>query len=302
MNPVLALIITNIIWGAAPPIFKFSLFNIPPYLLGFIRFFFAALIFLPFVFKKWKKIDLKSLVEIYMASLFGMTMPISFFYLGLEKGESINVSIIGSAGPIFLFIFAVFFLKEKFHKKIFLGMALAFIGVLVVVLSPLFMGDQNNLKQDLQANIFFVLATVGSVMLPLMIKTALKKINVWQITFLIFLFTAINFLLPALYDLQGFSLSSINLNGWVGIIFGVFLSSLLAYFLFFWGMSKISTQEIGVFSYIDPIVTLLIAIPLLGERPTIFFFLGAILVFLGIFVAEGRLHWHPIHKLREKVL
>ena len=47
MNPVIALIIANIIWGAAAPIFKLALTNIPPFTLGFIRFFFAGSILLP---------------------------------------------------------------------------------------------------------------------------------------------------------------------------------------------------------------------------------------------------------------
>ncbi|PIX68551.1 hypothetical protein COZ40_02690, partial [Candidatus Roizmanbacteria bacterium CG_4_10_14_3_um_filter_39_13] len=49
MNPIVALIIANIIWGAACPIFKFALVNIPPFTIAFIRFFFAGIIFLPLV-------------------------------------------------------------------------------------------------------------------------------------------------------------------------------------------------------------------------------------------------------------
>ena len=42
MNPILALIITNVIWGAASPIFKLALTNIPPFTLAFIRFFYRC--------------------------------------------------------------------------------------------------------------------------------------------------------------------------------------------------------------------------------------------------------------------
>jgi len=86
----------------------------------------------------------------------------------------------------------------------------------------------------------------------------------------------------------------------VGIIFGVFFSSALAYFLFYYGLSKISTQEVGLFTYIDPVVAILIAVPLLGEYPNLYFFLGSILIFGGIFIAENRIHWHPFHKLKIK--
>ena len=51
MSGILAILIANIIWGAAPPVFKYALEGIPPFILAFIRFFSASLIFLPFIFK-----------------------------------------------------------------------------------------------------------------------------------------------------------------------------------------------------------------------------------------------------------
>jgi drug/metabolite transporter (DMT)-like permease len=47
-------------------------------------------------------------------------------------------------------------------------------------------------------------------------------------------------------------------------------------------------------------VAIAIANPLLGEHVTTWFFLGASLVFVGIFIAEGRIHYHPLHLLRRK--
>lgn len=296
---VVALILANVIWGAAPPIFKFALLNVPPFLLGCLRFLISALILLPWVYKKWRPIAIKDFLKIVFISIFGITLHIAFFFAGLARGESINASIIGSSGPLFLFIFAVLFLKEKFHKKVLLGMSISLIGVLVVVASPIFLPESRQLiKADLSANIFFVLSTIGAVLCPLFAKPILKRVPVLQFTFLVFLLGGLGFLPQALRELQTFSWSQVNINGWVGIIFGVFLSSLLAYYLFFWGTSRIDAEEIGVFSYIDPVLSLAIAIPLLGEHPTKYYFLGAIFVFAGIFIAEGRLHWHPLHRLK----
>ena len=103
MDPILALIITNVIWGAAPPIFKFALQNIPPFTLAFIRFFFAGIIFLPLVFKNFQKISLRSWFEIFLVGFFGVFINITFFFLGLKKTESINVPIIASSGPCLLY-------------------------------------------------------------------------------------------------------------------------------------------------------------------------------------------------------
>jgi drug/metabolite transporter (DMT)-like permease len=106
MSGVLALVIANIIWGGASPIFKFALQNIPPFTLAFIRFFFAGLIFLPLALKNFQKVNLRSWLEIFLVSFFGIFINITFFFLGLKKTESINVPIIASSGPVFLYIFS----------------------------------------------------------------------------------------------------------------------------------------------------------------------------------------------------
>lgn len=298
MNPVLALIIANIIWGAAAPIFKFALINIPPFTLAFIRFFFAGLIFIPFVLGKWQRLSGRDLLEICLAAFFGITINIAFFFLGLPKTTSINAPIIASAGPVFLYFLSILFLKERPKLKVFIGMLIALFGVIWIIFSPILFDGKNLDFGEVEGNLFFVLATLGAVFNPLINKDVLKRINPYQVSFISFLFSSVTFLPLMIRELSWWSFSELNVAGWVGIIFGVLFSSAVAYFLFYFGVSKIKAQEIGVFTYIDPVVAIAIAAPLLGEYPNLYFFIGALLVIGGIFLAEGRVHWHPFHKLK----
>jgi len=297
MNPILALIIANIIWGGASPIFKFALKNIPPFTLAFIRFFFAGLIFLPLAFKNFQKISLKRWIEIFLVGFFGVFINITFFFLGLKKTESINVPIIASSGPVFIYFFLILFFKEKPKLKVFLGMMIAFIGVFLIVLSPILLDGKKIYLGEIEGNFFIVLATLGSVFSTIIGRDLLKKINPFFVSAFSFLFSSFLFLIFIPKELRSWSFSDLRINGWVGIIYGVFFSSAIAYFLYYYGLSKINAQEVGIFGYIDPIVAVVIAIPLLGEYPTIYYLIGAILVFGGIYLAEGRIHWHPINKL-----
>src|SRR5258708_32548408 len=90
---ILALILANLIWGAAPPLFKWSLENIQPFTLAFLRFFLGALIILPFCYKNLK-IAKKNWLSFFLLAFIGVTINISFFFLSLQKTESINVPII----------------------------------------------------------------------------------------------------------------------------------------------------------------------------------------------------------------
>ncbi|MGB9882991.1 MAG: DMT family transporter [Microgenomates group bacterium] len=300
MNPILALIITNIIWGGASPIFKFALENIPPFTLAFTRFFFAGLIFLPLAIKNFQKLSWRRWLEIFLVGFFGIVINITFFFLGLKKTESINVPIIASSGPVFIYIFSILFLKEKPKLKVFLGMMIALIGVLIIVLSPLFFDGKKILLGEIEGNFFIVLATLGSVFSTIIGKDLLKKVNPYLVSAFSFLFSSVFFLILLPNELKTWSFNQLNIAGWSGIIYGVFFSSALAYFFYYYGISKLQAQEVGIFTYIDPIAAIVIAYPLLGELPNLWYILGSFLVFGGIYLAEGRAHYHPIHRLKNK--
>jgi len=300
MNPILALIIANIIWGGAPPIFKFALQNIPLFTLAFIRFFFAGLIFLPLALKNFQKISVRQWFEVFLVGFFGVFVNITFFFLGLKKTESINVPIIASSGPVFIYFFSILFLKEKPKLKVFLGMLFALVGVFLIILSPILLDGKKIYLGEIEGNFFIVLATFGSVFSTIIGKDLLKKVNPYFVTAFSFLLSSILFLLFVPKELISWSFYKLNLAGWVGIIYGIFFASALAYFLYYYGLSKVNAQEVGIFTYINPIVTVIIAFPLLNELPSIYYIIGSFFVFGGIYLAEGRVHWHPINKLKQK--
>jgi len=208
--------------------------------------------------------------------------------------------VIASSGPVFIYLFSIIFLKEKPRLKVFLGMLIALTGVLIIIFSPILLGDQKFILGKLEGNLFILLATLGAVFQTIIGKDLLKKVNPYLVSAISFLFGSVTFLPLALSELSVWNFSQLNLNGWLGIIYGIFFCSALAYFFYYYGISKIPAQEVGLFAYIDPLAAVLIAAPLLDEHPDLFYFLGSFLVFGGIFFAEGRIHWHPIHKLNIK--
>lgn len=292
---ILALIVANIIWGAASPIFKLALQNIPPFTLAFLRFWGASFLLLPFVIKDLY-IARKDWLKIFLVAFFGITINITFFFMGLTKAPSINAPIIASSGPIFIYLFSILMLHEKPHNKVLTGLIISLTGVLIIVLQPILI---RGLDSQIIGNLFFVLATLGSVGHAIYSKeivSVYKPITVTFWSFVIGTITFIPFFLKEVWYNNPFY--ALDYRGWTGLIFGIFLSSALAYYLFEWGTQKIEAQEIGLFTYIDPLIAVIIAIPLLGEKITLVFILGSLLVFFGISLAEGRLHYHPFHKLR----
>lgn len=293
---VLALIIANIIWGAASPIFKWSLTNIEPFTLAFLRFFLAAYLLLPFVYKRLA--IAKTHIPILIAGSFvGVTINISFFFIGLKYSSSVNAPIISSSGPILLVIASILFLKEKPKRKVIYGMLISLVGVIIVIIRPLF---ESGLHLSFFGNLLFVVATIGGVIHTIFLKKLVKYYDPMLLTFWTFLIGSVSFLPFMLYEisLKGF-LTNLSYPGITGILFGVLLSSAVAYYLTCYAMRYLDASEIGIFTNMDPIVAIIIAVPLLGEKITAGFITGTILVFLGLFLAEGKFHYQTLRKLSQ---
>lgn len=293
----LALIIANIIWGAAAAIFKLSLENIPPFTLAFWRFFLGAGIILLIMGKK-VSLPLTSRrdgVLLFLYGFLGITLNIIFFFWGLKLTYSINSPVIASAQPILTLFFALLFLHEAFKLKKFLGMVLGTLGIIIIVIEPLLLRGMDG---SLLGNIYLVIATVAAVGQTIVGKKIVTKYNPWAFTFWAFLIGSASFLPLAFYEYIKIPhlYTLLDWRGYLGIAYGAIFSSAIAYGLFAWGLSKISASDTAMFAYVDPVVGTVAGAVLLHEPITLPFVGGAILILTGIFLAEGRVHYHPIRK------
>lgn len=296
---IISLIIANIIWGFASPIFKWSLTNIPPFTLAFLRFFIASLV-LGIILKKQLRFPIQNKHDrtlLLVHALAGITGNITFFFLGLQLTLAINVPVIASSQPIMIFLFSYVFLKEKFKLSKIAGLMIGTLGILVIVLEPLYyVGFDGNTL----GNLFVVIATISGAVGMLAGAQIFKKYNPFVLTFWAFIIGAISFFPPAIieYIKQPTLYQEIDGRGIIGILFGSLFSSAAAYALYSFGLSKIKASEASLFIYIDPIAGTILSYFMLHEPITIPFVVGAVFIFAGIFIAERRIHYHPFAKLR----
>lgn len=292
---IIALIITNVVWGASFPIYKWSLENVPPFTFTFLRLFLGGLLVLPFTLHNLK-VARRDFLSFFCMAFFGVTIPITAIFLGLELTSSINAPIILSSGPIILIIFAMIFLKEHPKKKVFYGTGISLLGVLLIIFQPVI---EQGLDVSILGNLFFLITAVGTVYHTIMIKKLVARYSVMNLTFWYFVIGSLP-LLPFVYfeTHQTPVFQNLDFQGLFGIIFGVVFASFLAHVAYNYGIKYIQASEAGIFAYVDPLAAIVIALPLLNETLTPFFLIAAFLVFLGIFIAENRIHYHPFHKLR----
>lgn len=289
-NGIIALIFASIFWGATPSIMKLTLLSIPPFSLAFLRFALAAALLYPFVAHKLhiKKRDLPLLA---VTSVCGVSFHIALFFLGLRLTTALNAGIIVASLPLFTLFFAHLMLKEKITFKLFLGACLGLLGIALLIGKNIFIGG---ISLSPIGDMLILLSTIFFVFFEMTSKKLFSTYNSFVITFYCFAIGAFTFFPPTLIELQQnpLWLSHLSFQAVGGLFYGIFFSSLGAYSLWQWGLSKVSASRVGFFVYIDPIVSTIIAVVVLGEIITPWFIVGAVFVAVGLLIAEGRFH-HP---------
>ena len=295
---ILALIFANIIWGAGLPIYKWTLEVIPPFTFAFIRFFLGAIILIPFIFKNFS-FTKDDIPKLFFSAIVSITLQIPLLLFGLKLAPSINAPIIISAGPIILLGASIIFFKEKISTKLLAGTLISLLGVLIIIFKPAL---ESGFSSGVLGNFLIFLSTICSVIQALIVKKLMKRNDPLITVFLTFLIGAFSLLPAALIEYNSVGFFALNIQAILGIVYAVIFSSAISYFFYFSALKHIKVSETGIFTYVDPIATILVAVPLLNEMISESYIIAAVLVFLGIYIAEGRIHYHPFHLLRKSSL
>jgi len=292
---VIALIIAYVLWGVNTPLIKLGIQTIPIPIFMTIKIMGAALIVLPLAIKTWKPLTRRNFILLIISGVLWVSVGNAAFYYGLEKAPTINAALIELLGPLLLFILSVEFLREHLNLKVFLGIVIAFTGSLLIIGQPWL--SNSGAKGIMIGNLMFVGSVLCHVIGTLIAKPILKKTSTYQATFLHLFFGVLPVAIISLRYIGNWSLSSVAPIGVVALIYGT-VAVLVANFLLMYGLKRKLSQEVGVYFYIQPLVTISIAYVLLHEVPDKRFMLGGSLIFVGIYLVETkladrlRIHYH----------
>ena len=275
---------------------KLTLQEFPPMSLIFLRFAFASIFLLPFFMSQKKKIKLakKDLPKLIAVGVFAITLNISLFFEGLKRTTAIDASMLSLTLPMFSVLFGWWFLKEKIYFVNLAGIFLGFLGALVIIGIPqIFTGTIS--REAFFGNILIILASIAWVIGAIIAKPLLSKYSSLVVTGIIFVVGAITMSLPSAveYFNNPAWMNQITILGLFGLTYMILLSSISAYFLFEWGLSKTSVIVADLFQYIEPFVATVLAVLILGERISHSFLFGAVLIAIGVFM--GTLAKKEIH-------
>lgn len=285
----LALLITSIIWGLAPPIIKYTLGIISPFTFLFYRFLFASIILIiPLSIRLLKKkVSFGNLLKYVLLGFLGTPLTLFILFNGIERTTAVDSSVIAVITPILVILGGAAFLKEKVTNTEKIGIALILLGTAITIIQPIFESGLN-MTENLYGNSLVFLGSLTWAIFTLLSKKEekLDSFILSSSSFVVGLF----FFSPLAWLGKSFSLefelNSLNLASFLGILYMASLGSVVAYFTYIYGLSKIEASEATIFTYLQPVFAVPLSILFLKERVNIVFAIGAIIIMSGVLVCE----------------
>ena len=259
---------------------------LPSSIIALVRGFVGAFFVLLFVYLKKSKLDKAAIRKNFvMLALSGAFIGINWILLF----ESYHYTTVATATlcyymqPIFVILASPILLKEKLTPKKVICVLVALVGMVFVsgVLQTGIpaLSEAKGILYGLGAALFY--ATV------VLMNKKITNISAYDKTIMQLGMGAI-VLSPYVMLTQDFGTATLSMTPslWALLLFVGLVHTGVAYALYFDSMKDLKAQTIAIFSYIDPIVAIILSALLLKENMGLYGVIGAVLVLGSTFISE----------------
>jgi drug/metabolite transporter (DMT)-like permease len=282
-----------VIWGMAGPIIKYTLQGINP--LSFLVYRLAISTVLSSIFflikirrgKQFRQLRKHFLLAVSYG-LLAIPIGLGLLFLALDKATVLDLALVNAIGPIISLAGGRYFFSDHITKRQKVGITIVIIGVVLNSLYP-FITDRSSSK--LSGNILllvYLLADSASVLIAKRsLRFKIKSANLTNLSFIIgFLVLSSVAVITGNLQTTIDSIYHLPLKYHLGVWFMALLSGNLAYYLYIRAERTLSVSETVFFNYLQPLVTIPLAIFWLKETLELHYIVGAVVIAVGIFLVE----------------
>lgn len=271
------------IWGGMYVVSKVVLEVIPPFALLTLR---LALGFLSLgiviLFRKTRApITRREFWQSLLVGIVGYGISLGFQFTGTKLSTASNGSLITSATPAFVLLFAFLLLREKITMRQTLALIVSTIGVLAVIdprtaqLSPsLFLG-----------NTLLFFAGLTWALYSVLVRKVARNIDLLTSSAVMLLGGIPSSALLGFYEVNSQGIGAITLGIVGGILFLGIISTAVAMFLWNYAFKELPAALASLTFFAQPVVGTLLGWLFLDEKITPLFLFGGVLIGMGILIS-----------------
>jgi drug/metabolite transporter (DMT)-like permease len=257
----------------------------PPLPLALLRFVLATLVLWPLARKLGggRRIAREDRKRILLLGFLALPLNQGLFLVGMQWASASHAALLYALTPAFALLFSAIGARRAPSLRQWIGIGLAFAGVLTLTLQRGLHFDRHSVAGD----VLLLGAVMAWALFLISGQQLTRRYGTLLVTSETFLYGTLLFLPIGLVSLIGFHPERISLGGWSGLLYLAWLTSALNYVIWYWGVAHLRPVTVTLLTNLQPIVTVALAWVILHERLPAGFALSAMLVLGGVWVAQS---------------
>jgi drug/metabolite transporter (DMT)-like permease len=233
-----------------------------------------------------KKIERRDFWIFLLLAVFGIVINQGCFVVGLNYTTVGHSALIMGMGPITILILAWYNRLEVATSRKVIGLALAFIGVVVLAVEK-----GLRLHGTMVGDLITLCGSAGFASYTVLAKKISGKYDSITLNTFNYVLSGIILAPLATYELiaitRAHGWSSVKWEGWVGLSYLAVFGSVIAFLIYTWALRYVAASRMGAFTYTHPIVSTTLGIFWLGEAITRNLVIGGMMVLTGIYLIQS---------------
>ena len=271
------------IWGGMYVVSKIVLDIIPPFALVTLRLLLGALtLAVVLAIRGFPKLSQKQFWQVLGVGFVGYGVSLGLQFLGTKLSTAANGSLVTSATPAFVLLFAWVLLGERITSRRLLALFLATLGVIAVIdprsaqLNPeLFLG-----------NLFLIGAGITWALYSVLVRMVTQETDVLMFSMLAFI-GGLPVSIPAgAWEWATIGVGEVTMGVVGGVLFIGIISTALAMVLWNTAFNYVDASLASLTFFAQPVVGTLLGWLFLHEKITPLFLLGGLLIGVGLVISS----------------
>ena len=283
---MLVLILANVMWSGSYTAGKEAMRILSPIEMNTLRFATASLVLGPMLWfgRRAMPIRRRDLIPLGGLCLIGFVLNKLIEFSGLNLTTASDTALLIGAESMFTSIMAWLVLHESVRKGAVWGLIIGSLGIYVVIvdgLGPPRMGGGTRLIGDL----LVILALVCEATYSTFGKAALARYPGLLITASGVVGSLVFWIPASIINVAVAGVPHMTPGAWAGILYLGIPSTAIAYVIWMIALKHVEAASAAPTLYLQPLLGILLARLLLGERPDLATLVGGCFIILGVAVA-----------------
>lgn len=285
---VIAYFLVYVVWGSTYFFIGVALNDLPPFLLGALRFSAAGLILLGVCSFRGERVFHKKLIlRSAVSGIVLLFVDMAVVMLAQRYVTSSFVAIIASSTALWILMLDIPRWKINFRNPlIIVGSIVGFAGV-AMLYTEQFYTEQAVEQQNSRGILLLVFGCISWAVGTLYTKYRSSDAegqnafagSAWQMLFASAMFwicSTVN------GDMAKISFSEVATESWLSLIYLIIFGSLLAYSAYIWLLKVRPACEVATHAYVNPFIAVLLGVFIGGESVSFMQMIGLVIILLGV--------------------